>query len=42
MPRAPLLCLGPDRARCGLAQAEAVRALGGHAVEAPGLCRPRR
>ena len=35
-PRAPLLCLGPGR-DMGLQQAEAVRALGGHAVEAPGL-----
>ncbi|HLQ17492.1 MAG TPA: bifunctional proline dehydrogenase/L-glutamate gamma-semialdehyde dehydrogenase, partial [Tabrizicola sp.] len=35
-PRAPLLCLGPGRATA-LAQAEAVRKLGGHAVEAPGL-----
>jgi RHH-type transcriptional regulator, proline utilization regulon repressor / proline dehydrogenase / delta 1-pyrroline-5-carboxylate dehydrogenase len=35
-PRAPLLCLGPgpDTAR---AQAEAIRALGGHAVAASGL-----
>jgi RHH-type transcriptional regulator, proline utilization regulon repressor / proline dehydrogenase / delta 1-pyrroline-5-carboxylate dehydrogenase len=36
MPRAPLLCLGPGRA-AALQQAEAVRKLGGHAVEAPGL-----
>ena len=35
-PRAPLLCLGPGRA-AALQQAEAVRKLGGHAVEAPGL-----
>ena len=35
-PRAPILCLGPGRA-AALAQAEAVRKLGGHAVEAPGL-----
>ncbi|MFN4202395.1 MAG: bifunctional proline dehydrogenase/L-glutamate gamma-semialdehyde dehydrogenase PutA [Tabrizicola sp.] len=35
-PRAPLLCLGPGRSTA-LAQAEAVRKLGGHAVEAPGL-----
>ncbi|NHB77028.1 bifunctional proline dehydrogenase/L-glutamate gamma-semialdehyde dehydrogenase PutA [Rhodobacter calidifons] len=35
-PRAPLLCLGPGRA-AALAEAEAVRKLGGHAVEAPGL-----
>jgi RHH-type proline utilization regulon transcriptional repressor/proline dehydrogenase/delta 1-pyrroline-5-carboxylate dehydrogenase len=34
--RLPLLCLGPDPASA-LAQAEAVRALGGLAVEAPGL-----
>ena len=34
--RAPLLCLGPSAATA-LAQAEAIRALGGHAVEAPGL-----
>jgi RHH-type proline utilization regulon transcriptional repressor/proline dehydrogenase/delta 1-pyrroline-5-carboxylate dehydrogenase len=34
--RAPLLCLGPGRATA-LAQAEAVRALGGLAVEAPDL-----
>ncbi len=34
--RAPLLCLGPGRA-AALQQAQAVRALGGHAVEAPGL-----
>jgi len=36
VPRAPLLCLGPGRASA-LAQAEAVRRLGGHAVECPGL-----
>ncbi|HMO70532.1 MAG TPA: bifunctional proline dehydrogenase/L-glutamate gamma-semialdehyde dehydrogenase PutA [Paracoccaceae bacterium] len=35
-PRAPLLCLGPAPAQA-LAQAEAVRAGGGLAVEAPGL-----
>ena len=35
-PRTPLLCLGPGRATA-LLQAEAVRKLGGHAVEAPGL-----
>ncbi|MDM7932886.1 bifunctional proline dehydrogenase/L-glutamate gamma-semialdehyde dehydrogenase PutA [Tabrizicola sp.] len=35
-PRAPLLCLGPGRA-AALEQAERVRKLGGHAVEAPGL-----
>ena len=35
-PRAPVLCLGPTAA-AALAQAEAIRALGGHAVEAPGL-----
>ncbi|MDX5349635.1 MAG: L-glutamate gamma-semialdehyde dehydrogenase, partial [Paracoccaceae bacterium] len=35
-PRAPVLCLGPGRTTA-LAQAEAVRKLGGHAVEAPGL-----
>ncbi|MFN3576509.1 MAG: bifunctional proline dehydrogenase/L-glutamate gamma-semialdehyde dehydrogenase PutA, partial [Tabrizicola sp.] len=35
-PRAPLVCLGPGRS-AALAQAEAVRRLGGHAVEAPGL-----
>ena len=34
--RAPLLCLGPGRATA-LAQAEAVRTLGGVAIEAPGL-----
>ena len=33
-PRAPLLCLGPG-AEAALAQAESVRQLGGHAVEAP-------
>ncbi|MEY3959608.1 MAG: hypothetical protein RIR14_261, partial [Pseudomonadota bacterium] len=36
VPRAPLLCLGPSAATA-LQQAEAIRALGGHAVEAPGL-----
>jgi RHH-type proline utilization regulon transcriptional repressor/proline dehydrogenase/delta 1-pyrroline-5-carboxylate dehydrogenase len=36
IPRAPLLCLGPGRATA-LEQAEAIRRLGGHAVEAPGL-----
>ncbi|MCB6179680.1 bifunctional proline dehydrogenase/L-glutamate gamma-semialdehyde dehydrogenase PutA [Rhodobacter sp. Har01] len=35
-PRAPLLCLGPGTA-AALAQAEAIRAPGGVAVEAPGL-----
>ncbi|WP_135448971.1 bifunctional proline dehydrogenase/L-glutamate gamma-semialdehyde dehydrogenase PutA [Tabrizicola caldifontis] len=35
-PRAPLICLGPGRA-AALAQAEMVRKLGGHAVDAPGL-----
>ena len=35
-PPAPLLCLGPGRATA-LAQAEAIRKLGGRAVEAPGL-----
>jgi RHH-type transcriptional regulator, proline utilization regulon repressor / proline dehydrogenase / delta 1-pyrroline-5-carboxylate dehydrogenase len=35
-PRAPLLCLGPG-SPAAEAQARAVRALGGHAVEAPGL-----
>jgi RHH-type proline utilization regulon transcriptional repressor/proline dehydrogenase/delta 1-pyrroline-5-carboxylate dehydrogenase len=34
--RDPLLCLGPGRATAA-AQASAVRALGGRAVEAPGL-----
>jgi RHH-type proline utilization regulon transcriptional repressor/proline dehydrogenase/delta 1-pyrroline-5-carboxylate dehydrogenase len=34
--RAPLICLGPGRATA-LQQAEAVRKLGGQAVEAPGL-----
>ncbi len=34
--RAPLLCLGPGRV-AALQQAEAVRKLGGRAVEAPGL-----
>jgi RHH-type proline utilization regulon transcriptional repressor/proline dehydrogenase/delta 1-pyrroline-5-carboxylate dehydrogenase len=34
--RAPVLCLGPTAAMA-LAQAEAIRALGGAAVEAPGL-----
>lgn len=36
IPRAPLLCLGPGRG-AALAQAEAVRKLGGTAVECPGL-----
>ena len=36
VPRAPLLCLGPGR-KAALQQAEDVRKLGGHAVEAPGL-----
>jgi len=36
VPRAPVLCLGPGAATA-LAQAEAIRALGGHAVEAAGL-----
>jgi RHH-type proline utilization regulon transcriptional repressor/proline dehydrogenase/delta 1-pyrroline-5-carboxylate dehydrogenase len=36
VPRAPVLCLGPSAATA-LAQAEAIRALGGHAVEVPGL-----
>jgi RHH-type proline utilization regulon transcriptional repressor/proline dehydrogenase/delta 1-pyrroline-5-carboxylate dehydrogenase len=36
VPRAPLICLGPGQATAR-AQGEAVRALGGHAVEAPGL-----
>ena len=36
VPRAPVLCLGPSSA-AALAQAEAIRALGGQAVEAPGL-----
>jgi RHH-type proline utilization regulon transcriptional repressor/proline dehydrogenase/delta 1-pyrroline-5-carboxylate dehydrogenase len=35
-PRAPILCLGPGRPTA-LQQAEAIRKLGGHAVEAPGL-----
>jgi RHH-type proline utilization regulon transcriptional repressor/proline dehydrogenase/delta 1-pyrroline-5-carboxylate dehydrogenase len=35
-PRAPLLCLGPGAA-VALQQAEAIRKLGGRAVEAPGL-----
>ncbi|MFN3972954.1 MAG: bifunctional proline dehydrogenase/L-glutamate gamma-semialdehyde dehydrogenase PutA [Gemmobacter sp.] len=35
-PRAPLLCLGPSPAQA-LAQAEAVRRLGGQAIEAAGL-----
>jgi RHH-type transcriptional regulator, proline utilization regulon repressor / proline dehydrogenase / delta 1-pyrroline-5-carboxylate dehydrogenase len=35
-PRTPLVCLGPGRA-AALSQAEAVRKLGGHAVETPGL-----
>src|SRR3989338_9864325 len=34
--RAPVLCLGPSAATA-LQQAEAIRALGGHAVEAAGL-----
>jgi RHH-type proline utilization regulon transcriptional repressor/proline dehydrogenase/delta 1-pyrroline-5-carboxylate dehydrogenase len=36
VPRAPVLCLGPSAATA-LQQAEAIRALGGHAVEAAGL-----
>ncbi|MBL4918854.1 bifunctional proline dehydrogenase/L-glutamate gamma-semialdehyde dehydrogenase PutA [Szabonella alba] len=36
LPRAPLLCLGPSAAQA-MAQAEAVRAKGGRAVEAPCL-----
>ena len=36
VPRAPVLCLGPTAA-VALTQADAVRALGGHAVEAAGL-----
>ena len=36
IPRAPLLCLGPSAATAAT-QAQAVRALGGRAVEAPGL-----
>ncbi|WP_225029791.1 bifunctional proline dehydrogenase/L-glutamate gamma-semialdehyde dehydrogenase PutA [Xinfangfangia pollutisoli] len=36
VPRAPLLCLGPGR-ETALAQAEALRALGGLPIEAPGL-----
>ena len=36
VPRAPVLCLGPTQA-VALAQAEAIRALGGQAVEAAGL-----
>ncbi len=35
-PRLPILCLGPGRSTA-LHQAEAIRKLGGHAVEAPGL-----
>ena len=35
-PREPVLCLGPS-AVAAMAQADAIRALGGHAVEAPGL-----
>ncbi|MFO1203820.1 MAG: bifunctional proline dehydrogenase/L-glutamate gamma-semialdehyde dehydrogenase PutA [Tabrizicola sp.] len=35
-PRPPILCLGPGRS-AALKQAEIVRKLGGHAVEAPGL-----
>ncbi len=34
--RPPVLCLGPTAA-AAMEQAEAIRALGGHAVEAPGL-----
>ncbi|MEO8243150.1 MAG: bifunctional proline dehydrogenase/L-glutamate gamma-semialdehyde dehydrogenase PutA [bacterium] len=34
--RPPVLCLGPTAA-AAMAQAEAIRALGGHGVEAPGL-----
>ena len=36
VPRDPVLCLGPSAA-AALAQAEAIRTLGGHAIEAPGL-----
>ena len=36
MPRSPLLCLGPTP-HAARAQAEAVRALGGYAIEAAGL-----
>jgi RHH-type proline utilization regulon transcriptional repressor/proline dehydrogenase/delta 1-pyrroline-5-carboxylate dehydrogenase len=36
VPRAPVLCLGPSAA-AALQQAEAIRALGGHAIEAAGL-----
>ncbi len=36
VPRAPILCLGPSPATA-LQQAEAIRALGGHAIEAAGL-----
>ncbi|MFZ9200468.1 MAG: bifunctional proline dehydrogenase/L-glutamate gamma-semialdehyde dehydrogenase PutA, partial [Paracoccaceae bacterium] len=36
VPRAPVLCLGPSAA-AALEQAEAIRALGGHAIEAAGL-----
>ena len=36
VPRAPVLCLGPTPG-AALEQAEAIRALGGHAVEAAGL-----
>ena len=35
-PREPVLCLGPSSA-AALQQAEAIRALGGHAIEAEGL-----
>ncbi len=35
-PRAPVLCLGPSAA-AAMAQAQALRALGGIAIEAPGL-----
>jgi RHH-type proline utilization regulon transcriptional repressor/proline dehydrogenase/delta 1-pyrroline-5-carboxylate dehydrogenase len=35
-PRLPMLCLGPSAATA-LAQADAIRALGGQAIEAPGL-----
>jgi len=38
-PRAPVLCLGPGRAEAA-AQAEAVRALGGAAVDCPGPLPP--
>ena len=36
VPRTPVLCLGPSTA-AALSQAEAIRALGGQAIEAPGL-----